>query len=108
MTTARGAAPPSAPVDPPVSPLLRLLPALWLAAMLAGLYAMQLIRRNPVRRRYAAVVPLALLLVTGAILAGCAGGNVGTPAGAAQLTITATSGTMVQTTPANSVTLTVQ
>jgi hypothetical protein len=32
----------------------------------------------------------------------------GTPAGPAQLTITATSGMMVQTTPANSVTLTVQ
>jgi hypothetical protein len=108
MTAARGAAPPSAPVDPPVSPLLRLLPVLWLAAMLTGLYAMQLIRRNPLRRRYVAVVPLALLLVTGAILAGCSGAMMGTPAGPAQLTITATSGSMVQTTPANSVTLTVQ
>jgi len=108
MTTARGAAPPSAPVDTPVSPLLRLLPVLWLAAILAGLYAMQLLRRTPQRRRYAAAVPLALLLVTGAVLAGCAGGKSGTPAGAAQLTITATSGTLVQTTPANSVTLTVQ
>ena len=108
MTTARGAAPPSAPVDTPVSPLLRLLPVLWLAAILAGLYAMLLLRRTPQRRRYAAAVPLALLLVTGAVLAGCAGGKSGTPAGAAQLTITATSGTLVQTTPANSVTLTVQ
>jgi len=108
MTAARGAAPPSAPVDPPVSPLLRLLPVLWFAALLAGGYAMQLIGRNPVRRRYAAVVPLALLLVTGAILAGCSGARMGTPAGPAQLTITGTSGTMAQTTPANSVTLTVQ
>jgi hypothetical protein len=108
MTTARGAAPPSAPVDTPWSPLVRLLPVLWLAAMLAGLYAMQLMRRTPQRRRYAAIVPLALLLVTGAVLAGCAGGKIGTPAGAAQLTITATSGTLSQATPANSVTLTVQ
>jgi hypothetical protein len=79
--------------------------------MLAGLHAMRLIRRNPLRRRYAAVVPLALLLLTGAILAGCSGMRMatpGTPTGPAQLTITATSGTMVQTTPANSVTLTVQ
>jgi hypothetical protein len=110
MTTAPSGVPPSSPVDPPVSPLLRLLPVSWLAALLAGLYAMQLIRRNPLRRRYAAMVPLALLLVTGAILAGCSGARMatGTPTGPAQLTITATSGTMVQTTPANSVTLTVQ
>jgi hypothetical protein len=108
MTEARGTAPPSTPVDPPVSPLLRLLPVLWLAALLAGVYAMQLIGKNPLRRRYGAVVPMAVLLVTGAILAGCSGARMGTPAGPAQLTITATSGTMVQTTPANSVTLTVQ
>jgi outer membrane lipoprotein-sorting protein len=69
---------------------------------------MRMIRKAPQLRRYAAIVPLALLLVTGAVLAGCAGGKVGTPAGAAQLTITGTSGTMVQTTPTNSVTLTVQ
>jgi hypothetical protein len=110
VTTMRnGAAPPSAPVDPPVSPLLRILPVLWLATMLAGLYAMSLIRSTPQLRRYAAIVPLALLLVTGAVLAGCAGGGKnGTPTGAAQLTITATSGTLSQTTAANSVTLTVQ
>jgi hypothetical protein len=108
MTTARGAAPPSVPIDTPVSPLVRLMPVLWLATMLAGLYAMRLMRRTPQRRRYATVVSLVLLLVTGAVLAGCAGGKVGTPAGAAQLTITATSGTMSQATPANSVTLTVQ
>ncbi len=98
----------SPPVDPPVLPRLRLLPVLWLAAMLAGLYALQLIRRTPLRRRYAAAVPVTLLLVSVAILAGCSGGRMGTPAGPAQLTITATSGTMVQTTPVNSVTLTVQ
>jgi hypothetical protein len=110
VTTKAGAVmPPSAPVDTPVSPQLRLLPILWLAAMLAGLAAMRLIGWTPQRRRYAAMVPLALLLVTGAVLAGCAGpGSAGTPKGAAQLTITATSGTMSVTTPLNSVTLTVQ
>jgi len=105
MTKANGAAPPSSPLNPPVSPLLRLLPVLWLAAMLAGLYAMRMIRRTPQLRRYAAIVPLALLLFTGAVLAGCAGGMNGTPKGSSPLTITATSGTLQQQTM---ITLTVQ
>jgi uncharacterized lipoprotein YbaY len=66
---------------------------------------MFLLRRTPQLRRYAAIVPLALLLLTGAVLAGCAGQFTGTPKGAAPLVVTATSGTMSQT--AN-VTLTVQ
>ena len=56
-------------------------------------------------RRYAAIVPLALLLFTGATLAACSGGMHGTPTGPVPLKITATSGTLSQT--AN-VTLTVQ
>jgi formate hydrogenlyase subunit 4 len=107
-TIARGEVPPTAPLDPPVSPLMRLLPVLWLAALLAGLYAMSAVRRVPQLRRYAAIVPLALLLISGAVLAGCAGGKTGTAAGTSQLSITATSGSMSQTTPANSVALTVQ
>jgi hypothetical protein len=107
-TIARGEVPPTAPLDPPVSPLMRLLPVLWLAALLAGLYAMSAVRRVPQLRRYAAIVPLALLLISGALLAGCAGGKTGTAAGTSQLSITATSGSMSQTTPANSVALTVQ
>jgi len=81
---------------------------MWLAAMLAGLAAMRLARRTAQRRRYATVVSLALVLLTGAVLGGCAFGRLGTPAGSAQLTITATSGTMAVPTSANSVTLTVQ
>ncbi len=104
-TKSNGAAPPSSPLNPTVSPLLRLLPALWLAAMLAGAYAMRMIRRAPQLRRYAAIVPLAFLLVTGAVLAGCAGGRNGTPVGNAPLTITATSGTLQQQT---TITLTIQ
>jgi hypothetical protein len=53
---------------------------------------------------YAALLPLVVLLITGAALAGCISGKSGTPVGRAQLTITATSGTMAQTT---NVTLTV-
>jgi hypothetical protein len=107
-TTARSGGPPLAPFELPKTPLLRLLPVMWLLALIAGIYAMLILRRTPRLRRYAAIVPLALLIVTGAALAGCSGAMVGTPAGPAQLTITATSGTMSQATPASSVVLTVQ
>jgi hypothetical protein len=107
-TIARGEAPPSLPWSKPAPPLLRILPLLWLLAMLAGIYAMRAVRRAPQLRRYAAIVPLTLLLITGAVMAGCAGKMNGTPAGTSQLTITATSGSMSQSTPAGSVALTVQ
>jgi hypothetical protein len=105
-TKAGSVVPPLSPFQRPPSPLLRLLP-LWITALLAGIYSMLLLRRTPQIhvRRYAAIVPLALLLLTGAVLAGCAGQFTGTPKGAAPLVVTATSGTMSQT--AN-VTLTVQ
>jgi len=106
-TVARGATPPSGPGDGPRSPLRPILPIMWIAALLAGLYAMLVIRRTPQLRRYAAIVPLAILLITGAFMMGCASSG-GTPAGTSQLTITATSGTLSQTTPASSVALTVQ
>jgi hypothetical protein len=106
-TKASSVVPPSSPFERPPSPLLRLLPLVWIAALLAGIYAMFLLSRTPQLqlRRSAAIVPLALLLLTGAVLAGCAGQFTGTPKGAAPLVVTATSGTMSQT--AN-VTLTVQ
>jgi hypothetical protein len=107
-TVARGEAPPSLPWNKPAPPLLRILPLLWFVALLAAIYAMRTVRRVPQLRRYAAIVPLILLLITGAVMAGCAGKMNGTPAGTSQLTVTATSGTMSQTTPANSVALTVQ
>ena len=96
--------PPTAPLDPPTTPLLRLVPLAWFAVLLTTGYVMRLARRMPQLRRYAVLFPLALLLITGATLAGCVGGKQGTPKGPAQLTITATSGTMTQTT---NVTLTV-
>jgi apolipoprotein N-acyltransferase len=107
MTTARSAAPPASPMDEPLTPMLRMLLVSWIAALLAGLYAARLIRRTPRLRRYAAMVPLTLLLVSGAVLAGCASAMKGTPPGTSQLTITATSGTFSQSTP-NPVMLTVQ
>jgi hypothetical protein len=113
MTTPRGAAaPPSSPVNMPLPPWLVPALVLWLAALLAGRFtALQLLRIPPRVRRYAAVIPLALLLLAGGVLSGCSGITAGpkttngTPAGTSQLTVTATSGTMVQNA---TVTLTVQ
>ncbi len=105
MTTARAATPPVSPMDQPLTPMLRILLASWIAVMLAGLYAARLIRRTPRLRRYAAIVPLALLLISGVVLAGCASAMNGTPAGTSSLTVTATSGSLSESTPA---TLTVQ
>jgi|HubBroStandDraft_6_1064221.scaffolds.fasta_scaffold00458_1 hypothetical protein len=105
MTTSRSTAPPVSPTDEPLTPMLRMLLISWIAALFAGLYAARLIRRTPRLRRYAPIVPLALLVVSGAVLAGCATGMKGTPAGTSQLTITAMSGTFSQSAAA---TLTVQ
>ena len=77
--------------------MLRILSSVWLAAMLAGLYAALVLRRTPHLRRYTAIVPIALLLLTGALIVGCASAN-GTPRGNSKLTVTATSGTLSQTT----------
>jgi hypothetical protein len=101
---ATGAALSTPPVDRPWSPLLRPLLGLWVAALLGWLYAGPQTRRTPQLRRYAAMMPLALLLVMGALLAGCAVGVTGTPSDNGPLTVTATSGTLTQTT---GVTLTV-
>jgi apolipoprotein N-acyltransferase len=104
-TTKRSTAPPVSPIDQPLTPMLRMLLVSWIAALLTGLYAALLIRRTPRLRRYAAIVPLVLLLISGVVLAGCASAMNGTPVGTSQLTITATSGTLSQSTAA---TLTVQ
>jgi hypothetical protein len=102
MTKSNGAVPPSSPVDPP-APWLRMLFSFWLFALLAGVYATLQLRRMPQLRRYAALVPIALLLLAGALLVGCASAS-GTPRGNSQLNVTATSGTLSQST---NVTLTV-
>jgi apolipoprotein N-acyltransferase len=92
-------------MDQPLPPMLRILLVSWIAALLGGLCMASLIRKTPRLKRYAALVPLALLLISGGVLAGCASGMKGTPPGTSQLTVTATSGTLSQSTSA---TLTVQ
>jgi hypothetical protein len=104
-TTARGEAPPTSPLNRPLPPTVRILLLTWICALLAGIYAAMLIRRRPQLRRFAVLVPLALLMVSGVVLAGCATAMKGTPMGTSQLTITATSGTLSQSTQA---TMTVQ
>jgi len=106
ITTTAGSELPPTQIDRrPGNPLLRIVPLLWLVALLVGIYTTRSVRRAPQLRRYAMFIPLALLLLTGGLLAGCIGGKSGTPTGPAPLTITATSGTLTQTT---NVTLTVQ
>jgi len=93
----------------------RLIPGLmlWVSVLLAVICSMLLFRRTERVRRFATILPLALLLLTGVVLSGCAGltgGTVspkilGTPPGSSQLVIKATSGTMTQSV---TVTLTVQ
>jgi hypothetical protein len=80
---------------------------MWLVALLAGLYAKFLLRGKPQRQlqMYVMKLPLVMLIVTVAVLAGCGNQTHGTPKGAATLSITATSGTFSQNTM---VTLTVQ
>jgi len=70
-----------------------------------GIYFARLIRRTPRLRRYAAAIPLALILISGGVVAGCATAMKGTPTGTFQLNVTATSGSFSQSTSA---TLTVQ
>ena len=106
---ASSSAPPSSPMDRPLPPTVRFLLISWLAALLVGIYGAILIRRTPRLRRYAVLVPLALLLISGGVLAGCSSLSMkGTPVGSYPLSVTATSGTFAQSTPAGSVTLTVQ
>jgi len=105
MTTANSAAPPASPTDRPLPPLVRFLLISWLVALLTGVYLMRLLRRAPRFRRYAAVIPLALLLLSVGVIGGCASLMKGTPKGSSPLTIVLTSGSFSQSTPA---TLTVQ
>jgi len=94
-TLAGGAAPPSAPVGRPNLPRFGPWLLLWALAMMMGIYTMFKFRRTPALRRYAVLMPLILLLVSVGGVAGCAG-SPGTPKGPAQITVTATSGSMSQ------------
>jgi hypothetical protein len=106
-TTGHGAAPPFAPMGRPTSRWLGPLLEFWLVGFLLAMYAAFMARRRIGLPRYLAVAPLLLMLLSAAVLAGCAGPSTGggTPLGSSQLTVTATSGSFTQNT---NVTLTVQ
>jgi hypothetical protein len=85
---------PSVPGGRTMQPLL----ALWMIALLGWLCSQVLSRSNPLLKRYGAVaMAVALVLLTGGILSGCAG-LTSTPSGqTSQLTVKAASGTLAQT-----------
>ncbi len=91
-TTKRGAVPPMKTPRPP-----RPNPLLWLLAAVLAMMSYALLRRGFRTRRLALYLPLALLLLSAAFVAGCAG-PAGTPVGTSTLTITATSGGVTKTT----------
>jgi hypothetical protein len=54
--------------------------------------------RRGIRMQRFAYLPLAVLLLSAAIITGCATGNPGTPAGSYNVMVTATSGSLSHTT----------
>jgi hypothetical protein len=92
-TTVRSAVPPMQKPRPP-----RPNPLLWLLAAVLAMMSYLLLRRGFRTRRLAVYLPLALLVLAAAFIAGCGGGGgggggqTGTPAGTYPLTVTATSG----------------
>ena len=67
-------------------------------AILGWLYLRLQVRAIPLMRRYSALALLALVLIAGGILDGCALGVTSSPStNTSQLTVTATSGTLTQT-----------
>jgi len=91
-TTKRGAMPPLRSPRPP-----RPNPLLWLLAAVLAMMSYTLLRRGLRTRRLALYLPLALLLLSAAFVAGCAG-PAGTPVGTSTLTVTATSGGVAHST----------
>ena len=70
----------------------------WIVAILGWLYLRLQARAIPLTKRYAALALLALILLTGGILGGCALGVTSSPSvNTTKLTVTATSGTLTQT-----------
>ena len=93
-TTKRGVVPPLKTARPP-----RPNPRLWLLAAVLAMMSYSLLRRGLRTRRLALYLPLALLVLAAAFIAGCGGGGggggggqTGTPVGTYPLTVTATSG----------------
>jgi hypothetical protein len=72
--------------------------AIWIAALLGWLCLRLQVRTIPLMKRYATLALVALILLTGSILSGCALPVTSSPStSTSQLTVTATSGTLTQT-----------
>ena len=89
----------SANIDATGKRLLERLVAIWMAAMVGWLYLRLYVRAIALTKRYAALALIALILLTGGILSGCALAVTSSPSisTSQQLTVTATSGTLTQT-----------
>lgn len=97
-TTAGGALPPLAQKPDP-----RLFYPLWLGAVALALLRLASRHRQLLQPRLAFYLPLALLLLAVAFIAGCGGGGgmAGTPKGPSTVTVTSTSGAVSKTTLIN-------
>jgi hypothetical protein len=91
-TTKRGGA-----VPRPTRPTSLPLSGGWIATALLALLGMVTLRRG-VRMQRFAYLPLAVLLLSAAIITGCATGPTGTPAGTYNVTVTATAGSLSHST----------
>jgi hypothetical protein len=77
--------------------LLQQLLATWLVVIIGWLFLRLQVRAIPLMKRYTALALLALILLTGGILGGCALGVTSSPStNTSELTVTATSGTLSQ------------
>jgi hypothetical protein len=72
--------------------------AMWIVAIVGWLYLRLQVHAIPIMKRYAALALVALMLLTGSVLGGCAlSVNTSPNTSTSQLTVTATSGTFTQT-----------
>jgi hypothetical protein len=96
--------PPVFPSRPRI-PSLPVQTSLLSLAVVLALMSFAALRQGVRRRQILAYLPFALLLIAGALTAGCTGGRMGTPKGSTTVTVTATAGSLSHTT---TITLTVQ
>jgi hypothetical protein len=66
-------------------------------AVVLALMGFTTLRQGVRRRQILAYLPFALLLIAGALTAGCTGGRMGTPKGSTTVTVTATAGSLSHT-----------
>jgi hypothetical protein len=83
---------------------------LWSITVALALMALATLERGHRTRRWRVALPSAVLLAVLAVASGCTttntnSGTAGTPAGPYQISVTATSGTLVHTSPAVTITV---